>query len=324
MADHVRPCPGPTDLGIARVRNSLENKSERNSRSVHFTKMHGAGNDFVCLDGVTDPALASRPDLARLAVEMGRRRSGIGGDGLILIDRPVSGGAVRMRMFNTDGSESSMCGNGLRCVAKYAIDHGLADADGGGRLVIETGAGSVPVTGRRGAHGVEAVTVDMGRPALELDRVPVDRARLAGGDGPTFGVAVDGETYEAVFVSMGNPHAAIYVDSVESVDLARIGPRLETHPAFPQRMNVHFVAVAAPGEVSVRTWERGSGMTGACGSGACAVCVAGVLTGRTGRRLLAHLPGGDLTIEWQEPTDHVLMTGPVVEVFTGEWPVKKA
>ncbi|MCZ6612819.1 MAG: diaminopimelate epimerase, partial [Planctomycetota bacterium] len=155
---------------------------------------------------------------------------------------------------------------------------------------------------------------------LLLADVPVDRRHLAGGDGPIYRISVDEQTFEAVFVSIGNPHAVIYVDDVEVVDLQRLGPKLEKHPAFPNRMNVHFVRMADPNEVFMRTWERGSGTTLACGSGACAVCVAGVITGRTDRRLLAHLPGGDLDIRWDERTNHVFMTGPAEEVFTGDWP----
>jgi diaminopimelate epimerase len=292
---------------------------------VRFTKMHGAGNDFVCLDGVSEPALARRGDLGRLAAAMCDRWTGIGGDGLILIEKQEPGrgareaGGLRMRMFNADGTESAMCGNGVRCVAKYAVDHGLVALDDEQGLRILTSAGAVRATCRTGPRGVEAVTVDMGAPILDLAEVPVDRARLDGGEGPTYTVTVDGTAREAVFVSMGNPHAVFYVDDVEHIDLARVGPRLELHRAFPSRMNVHFVQVAGPGEVTVRTWERGSGVTGACGSGACAVCVAGVLTGRSGDHVVAHLPGGDLELAWERGAGRVLMTGPAVEVFSGEW-----
>lgn len=285
---------------------------------IRFTKMHGAGNDFVCLDGVREPELAARGDLGALAAAMSRRHTGIGADGLILIgvSDPPQERAVRMRMFNTDGSESAMCGNGLRCVARYAVDHGLVEPDSQGRLSVQTGDGCVDVW----CTDPGRVTVDMGVPALDLAAVPVERSRLHDGDGPAYGLSAGGARYEAVFVSMGNPHAVIYVDDVQSIVLHAVGPNLETHAAFPQRMNVHFVHVQTPAEVRVRTWERGSGATGACGSGACAVCVAGVLTGRTGRRLDAHLPAGDLAIDWNDQTDHVHMTGPAVEVFTGTWP----
>ncbi len=295
---------------------------------VRFTKMHGAGNDFVCLDGVSDPALAARPDLAALAVAMTDRRRGVGGDGLIVITAPNAepgdGGrpAVGMRMFNTDGTESAMCGNGVRCVAKYAVDHGLVAVEVDATMLVTTPAGRLEATCRRGHEDgtVEAVTVDMGQPVLQLDRVPVERSGLAGGGGPAYRVGLDDRAYEAVFVSMGNPHAVIYRDDVAAVDLVGLGPALERHPAFPQRMNVHFVEVTAPDRVTVRTWERGSGMTMACGSGACAVCVAGVLTGRSARRIGVRVPGGELELEWDEKTNHVSLTGPAVEVFSGTWP----
>ncbi len=288
---------------------------------LRFTKMHGAGNDFVFLDGLTEPPLAERGDLPELARAMCDRHKGVGADGLIVIGAPGPGvpAAARMEMFNTDGSVSAMCGNGLRCLVKYVLDRGLVREPPGGTLAIETLAGIVQATSRRRGGSVESVTVDMGRPVLDLPRVPVERARLAGGAGPGYAVALDGARYEAVFVSMGNPHATIYVDDVAGFDVASLGPRLEHHAAFPQRMNVHFVQVAGPGEVIVRHWERGSGMTGACGSGACAVCVAGVLTGRSERKLLAHLPGGDVTLHWEPASEHVYMTGGAVEVFSGTW-----
>ncbi len=298
------------------------------SATLPFTKMHGAGNDFVCLDAVADPTLEERDDLPSLAAAMSDRSSGVcgpgrsGADGLIVIGRAGEGrprADVRMRMFNTDGSESAMCGNGLRCVARYAAEHGLVSARAG-RLAIET-AGGVreallhrdPRTGE-----VDAVTIDMGPPVLDLPRVPVDGRRV-GGAGPEHEIEVEGAPVRAVFVSMGNPHAVIYVPSVAAVDVADLGPHIETHPAFPQRMNVHFVGVLGPAEVRMRSWERGCGETGACGSGACAVCVAGVLTGRTARALLAHLPGGDLEPRWDEGGS-VFLTGPAVEEFSGRWP----
>jgi len=296
--------------------------------SLTFTKMHGAGNDFVCLDAFADPALAGRDDLEELAVAMCDRRFGIGADGLLVISAPEpdadlpAGGSAKMRMFNADGTESAMCGNGLRCVAKYVVDHGLATPDDDGLLPVESGAGVMQAKCQWGADpadGVVSVMVVMGQPVTDPDAVPVLRDRLAGGDGPIFEIDSGGDRYQAVFVSMGNPHAVIHVDNVERIDLAAIGPVLEHHPAFPQGMNTHFVEVIDTNEVVMRTWERGSGITGACGSGACAVCVAGVLAGKTGRSLLAHLPGGDLELQWSASTDHVLMTGPAVEVFTGRW-----
>jgi len=291
--------------------------------------MHGAGNDFVCLDAFADPGLADRDDLDTLAEAMCDRRFGIGADGLLVLSAPEptedlpAGGSARMRMFNADGTESAMCGNGLRCVAKYVVDHGLVTPDDDGLVLIHTGSGLLRANCRWGvdtADGVVSVTVDMGRPVVDLEAVGVRRDQLAGGDGPIFEIEAGGGRFQAVFVSMGNPHAVIHVDDVHRIDLAAIGPSIEQHRAFADRMNTHFVEVIDPNEVVMRTWERGSGITGACGSGACAVCVAGVLAGRTERSLLAHLPGGDLQLEWNASTDHVLMTGPAVEVFTGRWP----
>ncbi len=306
------------------------------SPMIHFTKMQGAGNDFVVLDGVSDPALARRDDLPGLAravcdpasgVRGGIRGAGAGADGLLLIDPPGRsagpplGRSVRMTMWNADGSPSNMCGNGVRCVAKYAVEHGLVKLGSDRRISIATGAGVVEVTCLFDRSGrVTGATVDMGRPILELARIPVDPSRVEG-KGPIHRFAAAGRTLEASFVSMGNPHAVIWVDDVAAVDLASIGPLIERHAAFPQRMNAHFVEVHSPGEVRMRSWERGCGATGACGSGACAVCVAGVRTGRSGRSLLAHLPGGDLELHWQDESagGRVLMTGPAEVEFEGAW-----
>ncbi len=287
---------------------------------MRFTKMHGIGNDYVYVDAfeqrVADPA--------GLAPIVSDRHTGIGGDGMILI-LPSEIADVRMRMFNADGSESEMCGNGVRCVAKYAYEHGLSESN---PMRVETGRGVLTLELEVKGGKVEAVTVDMGRPILDLASIPVDSSRLgvqAGGGG--HGLALEGESSgragpyraEVMFVSMGNPHAVIFVPDVAAVDVAGLGPRLEHHRAFPRRINVHWVQVHSRGEVTMRTWERGSGITLACGTGACAVCVAGGLSGRTDRRVLAHLPGGDLTLEWRED-DHVMMTGPATEVFSGDWP----
>lgn len=278
---------------------------------MKFTKMHGLGNDYIYVDGfdqnVTDPASVAR--------KVSDRHTGIGGDGLILI-LPSERADVRMRMFNADGSESEMCGNGIRCVAKYAFDHGLAKNN---PMKVETGRGVLTLQLRVVSGKVEQVTVNMGEPILELPKVPVDGAGLDRAKEPEYRLKLDGVTFDASFVSMGNPHATIYVPDVSSVDLNRFGPQVEHHRAFPKRINAHWVQVISPAEVRMRTWERGSGITQACGTGACAVCVSGVLTGRTQRNLLAHLPGGDLQLEWRESDNCVYMTGPATEVFDGEW-----
>jgi diaminopimelate epimerase len=278
---------------------------------MRFTKMHGIGNDYVYVDCVRQKPPA---DPAALAQVVSDRHFGIGSDGLILIC-PSERADARMRMFNADGSESEMCGNGLRCVAKFVHDHGIATRP---RLAIETGRGVLTVD-LEVKHGrAERVRVNMGAPILKSADIPTTLP----GDPPVNASLTVGDPWpwEVTCVSMGNPHAVIYSPDVAQVELERVGPVLEHAPAFPRRVNVHFVQVHSPGEVTMRTWERGSGITLACGTGACAVCVAGVLTGKTARRLLAHLPGGDLELEWAAADNCVYMTGPATEVFTGEWP----
>jgi len=271
--------------------------------------MHGAGNDYVYLDCFAEQA----PEPSRLAVELSDRHFGVGGDGLILI-LPSEHADVRMRMFNSDGSEAEMCGNGVRCVAKYAYDHGLVDRL---RITVETAAGILPlelyVNGR---NRVEKVRVEMGRPRLRRREIPMT--------GPPDQEALEIElrvldrTFRTTCVSMGNPHCVIFVDRVDDFALERYGPAIENHPDFPNRTNVEFVEVVSEREVRQRTWERGAGETLACGTGAAAVTVAGALTGRTARRLTNRLRGGVLEMEWAEDGP-VFMTGPAVQVFEGEY-----
>jgi diaminopimelate epimerase len=293
---------------------------------MRFIKMHGIGNDYVYIDVFNQHV--AQPE--QLAVKVADRHFGIGGDGLILVAPPTAegrhgGATVRMRMFNADGSESEMCGNGVRCVAKFAYDRGLSKQN---PMRVETGRGVLTLelhTNAGWGDKVQSVTVNMGPPILDLDKIPVDAQWLGATEhvrifqipmGTSLGV-------RGTFVSMGNPHVVIYVDDVAVVDVDKVGPVLEKHKAFPRRMNVHFVQVHSKEEVTMRTWERGSGITLACGTGASAVCVAGVLTGKTDRTILAHLPGGDLTLEWKEAIaggdDCVYMTGTATEVFSGEW-----
>lgn len=276
---------------------------------MRFTKMHGAGNDYVYVNGFEETVA----DPAGLARRMSDRHVGIGGDGLVLI-LPSPTADLRMRMFNADGSEAEMCGNAVRCVAKYAWDHGLARRN---PMRIETGAGVRTLDLFAGRDGrIERARVDMGEPRLRAAEIPValDADRVV--EAP---IRVDGREFRMTCVSMGNPHAVFYTDDVAAVDLPRLGPMIETHRLFPAKINVHFVQVRSPEEVTMRTWERGSGITLACGTGASAVCVAGVLTGRGARQILAHLPGGDLELQWADD-NRVLMTGPAVEVFSGDWP----
>jgi diaminopimelate epimerase len=281
---------------------------------MRFTKMHGLGNDYVYVDG-----FAERPpaDPAKTAVAVSDRHFGIGSDGLILI-LPSQVADARMRMFNADGSESEMCGNGLRCVAKYVYDHGIARKP---QLKIETGRGVLTVHLEVANDRVSRVRVDMGAPILQSSDIPTT---LEGDPPVNAPLIINGTTFAVTCVSMGNPHAVLYVGdeffTPSPKDLvAEFGPLIERTPVFPRRVNAHFVKVHSEGEVTVRTWERGSGITLACGTGACAVCVAGVLTGKTGRRIVAHLPGGDLELEWSLADNHVYMTGPAAEVFSGEW-----
>lgn len=276
---------------------------------MKFTKMHGIGNDYVYVSAFDQPAPA---DPHKLAITVSDRHFGIGADGLILIV-PSERADARMRMFNADGSESEMCGNGVRCVAKYIHDHGIARKP---RVTVETGRGVLTLDLDIEKGNAQRVTVDMGTPILQSAEIPTT---LPGDPPVDVPILVNGTSWRLTAVSMGNPHAVLFVDDVDAVPLEVLGPLLETHEAFPRRVNVHFVQVLGPNEVKMRTWERGSGVTLACGTGACAVCVAGVLTGRTGRAILAHLPGGDLELSWPDPSGHVLMTGSATEVFSGEW-----
>jgi diaminopimelate epimerase len=284
---------------------------------MRFTKMHGIGNDYVYIDCVRDPMPA---DPAALARAVSPRNFGIGADGLILICPSIRADA-RMRMFNADGSEAEMCGNGLRCVAKYVYDHGIARKP---RLAIETGRGVLAVDLEVNNDTVSRVKVNMGEPILRSAEIPTT---LPGDPPRDETLDLKSTFFKVTCVSMGNPHSIVFEEPEEDLlsesepDVVReYGPQIETDPHFPRRTNVHFVRVHSPREVTMRTWERGSGITLACGTGACAVCVAGVLTGRTGRTILAHLPGGDLELEWSDADNCVYMTGPATEVFSGDWP----
>jgi diaminopimelate epimerase len=282
---------------------------------MRFVKMQGAGNDYVYVDCVRQPPPA---DPVKLSRAISDRHFGVGGDGLILLCRSERAD-VRMRMYNADGSEAEMCGNGVRCVAKFAYDHGLTRNN---PMRVETGRGVLTLALELRNGKVERVTVDMGEPILEADHIPTT---LPGPRVVDYPVPVEpwfadcGLDPRLTCVSMGNPHAVFYCRDVARVPLEVIGPKVERAAMFPRRVNVHYVQVKSPTEVTMRTWERGSGITLACGTGACAVAVAGVLTGRSGRKITAHLPGGDLELQWSEADNHVQMTGPAVEVFTGEW-----
>ena len=275
-----------------------------------FTKMQGAGNDYIYVDCFSQPIPA---DPAALARAVSDRHFGIGADGLILIC-PADGADAEMRMFNADGSYSEMCGNGIRCVAKFVHDHGIAVRD---QLRITSAGKPFLLDLELRAGKVERVRVDMGEPILTSSQIPTTLPGDPPVDAP-FEIA--GRTLAVTCVSMGNPHCVTYVDSATDELVLGVGPKIENDPRFPKRTNVEFIEVLNRETVRQRTWERGSGETLACGTGACAVCVAGVLTGRTERRITSKLLGGDLQLEWDEATNHVFMTGPATEVFTGEWP----
>ncbi|MFN3653572.1 MAG: diaminopimelate epimerase [Armatimonadota bacterium] len=276
---------------------------------MKFAKMQGLGNDFVVVDGfVRSFDEATLPDLARRICD---RHFGVGADGLLLA-LPSEKADFRMRLINADGSEAEHCGNGIRCIAKFVYERGLAR---GSTITGET-VGRLNVLQLSVADGVvEAVRVDMGEP--QLDRASLPMLGDPGSRAVEEPLTVGGTTLTFTGVSMGNPHAVTFVDDVETFPVTQLGPGYENHPAFPRRANIEFIQVLGPAELKMRVWERGAGETLACGTGACASVVAAALTGRAERTATVHLPGGDLLIEWGED-GHVYMTGPAVEVFQGE------
>ena len=274
---------------------------------MKFTKMHGIGNDYVYVNCMTETI----EDPSKVAVFVSDRHFGIGSDGLILVC-PSDKADFRMRMFNADGSEGEMCGNGIRCVGKFVYDKGLTKKE---TVEIETLAG-IKILQLGVSDGlVYEARVDMGEPILEPASIPVSF------DGSTCidrAISTDIAKYNITCVSMGNPHAVTYVGSVDSIDIEKEGPLMENHVLFPKRINTEFVEVLEDGTLRMRVWERGSGETLACGTGACAVLVASVLNGKSPRTNTVRLLGGDLEIEWNEEDNHVYMTGPAVTVFEGE------
>ena len=275
---------------------------------VEFVKMQGLGNDFVVVDCLRHPYDAA--SLAGQAARLCDRRFGIGADGLILV---MAGQAAeyRMRIINSDGSEPEMCGNGIRCFAKYLYEHGITRQT---TFTVETLAGPIiPVlTVEQGK--VARVCVDMGAPRLERDEIP-----MLGPAGPVVNesLQVGGQAFNVTAVSMGNPHAVVFVNDVAHFPVAQYGPLIETQAAFPKKTNVEFVEVVSPNQLRMRVWERGAGITLACGTGACATLVAGVLTGNSERSATVTLPGGPLEIHWSDEDNHVYMTGPADEVYSG-------
>lgn len=275
---------------------------------MKFTKMHGAGNDYLYVNCFEAVDLGDIPSLAQA---MSDRHFGAGGDGLVLI-QPSERADARMRMFNADGSEAEMCGNAVRCVAKYVYDHDIAKKD---ELQIETGRGVLTLQCSVSGGEVDRVRVNMDEPILKSDDIPTT---LPGDPPVNAPLHVGGRDLEVTCVSMGNPHCVTFVDEVNDDWVLNIGPQVEVHEAFPRKINAEFIQVVSPSEVIMRVWERGSGETLACGTGACGAVVAGVLAGKNDRKVTVHLTGGDLEIEWAE-SGEVYMTGPAAEIFTGEW-----
>ena len=298
---------------------------------MKFVKMHGCGNDYVYLDGYTEPGVARRIEEAGwedLVAHMSDRNKGIGSDGVIVVCQPSAaareaGAHARMRMFNSDGSESEMCGNGVRCVAKFAHDRLGVRAN---PMLVETGRGVLSISYETAAGKVRSATVDMGEPILDAAQVPVDLKHIAPGNSGGFVLSGIDAAKDWMFVSMGNPHAVTWglgdgqhrADSGEHL-AAQFGPQVETHAAFPNRTNMHIVRNADRSHADVFTWERGAGVTQACGTGVCASVVAGVLNGRLDRDVVVRVLGGELRIRWDEKTNHVFMTGPAEDICEGVW-----
>ena len=273
---------------------------------MKFTKMHGCGNDYVYVN-LFEETIA---DPAQLSIAVSDRHFGIGSDGLITIG-PSDVADFRMRIYNADGSEAEMCGNGIRCVAKYAYDHELTSQT---TITVETGAGIKTLDLLVENGKVTQVTVDMGEPILAPEEIPVVAEGTRVVDEP---ILVDGKEWRMTCVSMGNPHAVVFVDDVANLELEKYGPDFENHTRFPKRTNTEFVQVHSRTEASMRVWERGSAETWACGTGTCASVMACILNGYTDNKVLVHLRGGDLVIEYNPDNNHIYMTGPATEVFQG-------
>jgi diaminopimelate epimerase len=280
------------------------------TRSFPFSKMHGAGNDYVYVDGIGGMVPEDAP---ALAIRISDRHKGIGSDGLVYL-LPSTTADVRMRMWNADGSEAEMCGNAVRCIGKLAYERGYAK---GTRVVVETMSGLKTLELNAVEGKVVSARVDMGVPVFEPARIPV----LSDSDAMDYlsqTVVVDDRRFELSCVSMGNPHAVIFVDDVSAYPIGEWGPKLENHLVFPRRANIEFVQVISPDHVKARVWERGSGETQACGTGACAIAVLCATLGRTGRHVVVDLPGGSLTIDW-DTDGKVYLTGPSEHVFDGSF-----
>lgn len=275
---------------------------------MKFTKMHGCGNDYVYVDGSKE--IVEYP--SELAIKISDRHFGVGSDGLVII-LPSKESDFRMQMFNADGSEAEMCGNAIRCVGKYVYDNNMTKAS---NISIETLAGTKKLELTIDEGLVTYVRVDMGEPILEPENIPVESSLS-----PVVGekIVVDNRVYAMTCVSMGNPHAIFFVDSITDEHIHSLGPIIEKNSVFPNKINVEFVKIINKEEVEMRVWERGSGETLACGTGACATVVAAILNHKVGTKVTVHLLGGDLMIEWDEASNHVFLSGPAETVFNGNW-----
>lgn len=274
--------------------------------TIKFTKMQGAGNDYIYVNTLRHPIA----DPVRTSIKWSSCHTGIGSDGLVLIGKSTKAD-FSMRIFNADGSEAMMCGNASRCIGKYVYDNKLTQKE---VITLETLSG-IKILKLHTENGlVEEVTVDMDLPLLTNSR------QINTPDGKMLAktITVDGKEYKGTFVCMGNPHLVIFIDDIKNVNLPAIGPKLENHPLFPERTNVEFVEVLPDGSLRMRVWERGSGITMACGTGACATAVAAYLNHKAGRKSRVRMDGGDLQVHWNETDGHVYMTGPAVKVFDGE------
>lgn len=277
---------------------------------MKFTKMHGCGNDYVYVNLFEEQV----DDPSKLSIAVSDRHFGIGSDGLITIG-PSGAADFRMRIYNADGSEAEMCGNGIRCVAKYVYDHGMTDKT---LLTVETGAGIKELRLETEDGKVAQVRVDMGEPQLAPEQIPVEAEGERVVDEP---IQAGGRSWRMTCVSMGNPHAVVFVDDVKELAIGQYGPHFENHARFPRRTNTEFVQVHGRNEASMRVWERGSAETWACGTGTCAAVMACILNGYTDNEVLVHLRGGDLVITYDPDSNHIYMKGPATEVFSGVYEI---
>lgn len=273
---------------------------------LEFTKMHGAGNDYIYINGLKHKV----ENPSQLAIELSNRNFGIGSDGLVII-HPSDIADFRMQMLNSDGSEAEMCGNATRCVGKYVFDNGLTTKT---EISLETKAGIKYITLLDGNKKARRVTVDMGEPILDPELIPVNVKEQPVLNYP---LDIDSKIWKISCVSMGNPHAVVFTEGIKDFDLITLGPKFETNPIFPRKTNTEFIEVLDRSTLNMRVWERGAGETLACGTGACAAAVAAILNNYCDRNVLIHLIGGDLEIEWRESNNHVYMTGEAVTVFEG-------